>query len=312
MRIIQSLAIITMMYRSLVIIFIVVACSGNPKKVEMSQTEWEQMGESYFFFLHNDKLDSALFIAKQRLDFALISLNKKRLSNSYNDLGIVYMYLGQFDTATKQFEEALKVSPKSGQIYYNLALLQQRQGKDAEAFNSINHSLELYGLDSLTSEKSINQAKIALAGTLMTQSNFSEAVKIIKEALEWGISANDTAFVIEGSKSIAKEAVYVENFELADSIYRHLIGYYSEHSLPLQVANTYNDIGSVFYFDENYDSAIFYFKKSIHLKLKTQTDSSILYTSYKNLARTYNEMGQFIKEKETREIMEKLNPSKNR
>jgi Flp pilus assembly protein TadD len=55
---------------------------------------------------------------------------------AHNDLGYTYYRLRRFDEAVSEYETSLKLNPKAGLAYYNLALVYYAEGDKTNALDA--------------------------------------------------------------------------------------------------------------------------------------------------------------------------------
>ena len=215
------------------------------------------------------------------------------------------MYYGQFEKSEDHYRKSLSFT-EDAVTYHNLALVQNRQGNYDEAFKSASQSYELYLSDSTIEQRSLFNSKLAMASILNNQLKFEEATKLVEETVEFSQQEKDSTLMMEAVDMLATICVYSEQYELAYPLYRKLISYYDRQNLPIQKAEGYNDLGSVFHQDGKYDSAIAFYERSMELKLQHTQDSSIIRINLRNIANAYGRLNKPEKEQEVRNIIARI------
>ena len=103
----------------------------NPKDTRI----YNNLGMSYYFKGHREK-------AKAHLEKS-VQLDGRN-SDARNNLAGIYLEYGNWELARKEYQEVLKdlLYDNQYRTYYNLALLDLRQGRSASALNHFKKSLE--------------------------------------------------------------------------------------------------------------------------------------------------------------------------
>lgn len=262
------------------------------------------MSKKFSGFIDRDEYDSALTIANIRLEIAKSSSIDQWKADAYNDLGLILMYFGQFEKSEDYYNESLEYNEDAVTLY-NLSLVQKRLAKYDDAYLSATKSFEIYRSDSTTSQKDLYQSKLAIAAILNGQQKFDESTYMVEEVIVFAQNEQDSSFLIEAIDLLGTICVYSGQYEQAYPLYRELISYYERQNLPIQMAEGYNDLGTVFHRHQQYDSAISYYQKSIELKLQHTTDSSIILINLANIANAYGRLNKQEKERELRELIKR-------
>ena len=152
--------------------------------------------------------------------------SQANLAYTYMALGAATNALGEFDKAVKYYEEALRISPNSGQPYYQLGHIEKQRNNGKKAIEYFQKAVDLepnvaeYQIwlgDTLLKTGSVEEAKIVCANALMLSplnkvalgglsaayanlGDYREAIEIIDRALEEGFLIADVAaaFLIVG------------------------------------------------------------------------------------------------------------------
>ena len=130
-------------------------------------------------------------IQEDRLNFRS-SKEIKTLEGKYNNLGLVFLYLGKYSQAEKYFEKSLEIRqkkqdkdhPKTATTLNNIASVYDRQGKYEEAIKYFFRALEIrekkLGKDHPETAITLNN----IAGVYDSQGKYEEAIKYYFRALE--------------------------------------------------------------------------------------------------------------------------------
>ncbi|MEL6842466.1 MAG: tetratricopeptide repeat protein, partial [Bacteroidota bacterium] len=110
---------------------------ANPKMAKTSRYHYRQSTQTYDFPF--SRINAAnLFAVKGNLSGAINELRKARSAEATdphlaNNLGTLYLKLGQADSAIKSFQRALLADPEASSTYSNLAQVYQRFERPADA-----------------------------------------------------------------------------------------------------------------------------------------------------------------------------------
>ncbi|MBK6263863.1 tetratricopeptide repeat protein [Marivirga sp. S37H4] len=277
----------------------------SDKQTDTTQEEWIEMSKKFSGFIDKDEFDSALSIANNRMRIAESSSNDLWKADANNDLGLILMYFGQLEKSEKYYIKSIDYHEDAGTLY-GLSLVQRRLGKYDEAYLNATKSYELYRSDSTTKQEDLNFSKLSLASILNGQQKFEESAKLVNEVILFAQHETDSTLLMESMDMLGSICVYSGQPEKAHPLYKKLIKYYESQDLPIKTAESYNDLGTVFHQQNEYDSAIAYYRKSMELKLQRTQDSSIILVNLANIANAYGRLNEPDKEKELRSLIDRI------
>ncbi|MFB3851372.1 MAG: tetratricopeptide repeat protein [Acidobacteriota bacterium] len=116
-----------------------------------------------------NKLDDAIYYYKKAIEL------KPDKGNAYNNIGICLVKKNNFEEAKNYFEKAYNLTPDNPQIVFNYALANDETGDKKAAKNLYSRALEL--------DKNHIASRKKLIEILIKESNFDEALKVVKEGL---------------------------------------------------------------------------------------------------------------------------------
>ncbi|MDR4494284.1 MAG: tetratricopeptide repeat protein [Nitrospirales bacterium] len=118
------------------------------------------------------------------LEFRLVVQGQPEWIPGWTRLGHVYMGLHQWEQASKVFQRAVELDPRSGNLHYVLGRVLLEQGRLGEAEQAFRHAVE--------KESSFMEAQYQLGLVLRAQNRQAEAVEPLRRAAEGGsVQAQD-------------------------------------------------------------------------------------------------------------------------
>ena len=208
---------------------------------------------------YRTQIDSSIYYASE-----IIKYDSIKYDTSYgfalNWLGICYMNKGLSDTADGWFENAIKFGT-------------QRKIYDIVNKAYLNRSINYFG-----------------------QGDYQKALEQSFNALESFHQSGDTIGEAHASYNIANAFNRLERYNEAKKYYYKAEKTYLNLTPKWSLANVYNALGTVYNFNEEYDSAIYYFNQSIDIKVSGGAEVYCA-SEYNNLASIYEIQGDINKSK---------------
>ncbi len=294
----------------LVFIAFVVGCGSEPA---MTVEEWEAEQDQLEQIIDEGFYDSAIELATKRIKIAEnFEFSKGRRSNAYNDLGSIYEEMGHFPEAYEALNKAIAFDSLNGVAHYNLGLLYNDFGRYLEAIESFGHAIEIYSqnLDVHDTSDLVN-AGMAMAMSLVNSGEREESKKLIDIAIDHFGDKGDSSRYYSALKLRATHNILIGNTGDALRILQEIRPYYQRSKSALRYAELLNDIGSAFYFLQQYDSAKIYFATSIEAKLSKYQDSTMIRVPLTNLASAYEQLGNERTAQELMALVESIKADNN-
>jgi len=120
--------------------------------------------------LQNGKLKLAVFALRKA------TLLDPNIPDAYNNLGVVFDRLGDFENALRSFKRSIAILPDDIDTYINLGNALRKQGKLDEAMSYFHHALEI--------EPNSEEIYMSLGNVYMHQGKLSKAIKAYEKAIE--------------------------------------------------------------------------------------------------------------------------------
>lgn len=265
-------------------------------------------------FAVENKLDSSIYYYQKYQPF--IINNNKKLSNYYNDLGIVYMRKGDVVKGKSLFNEGISIAKgrKLGNSYINLAIAYMMTNFPDSAYMNYYKAEQVYKSDSDSVRLKDN---LMLKASILQKLGVSEkALSIFLEAQEYAIYKRDTLALAKVYQNIGmlyaenKEMTLAEEYSIkardmyiklgnqegvngisqnlanivlekqpkkAKSILFPIVkSYLDNNQTGRQLALIYHNLGRAYLKQYNLDSAKIYFQKAKQINEETQNLFSIL------------------------------------
>ncbi len=179
-----------------------------------------------------ESLDSAIFYKKIQAQLSEKTQNHENTANFYLDLGKLYLYAGQYDSALTAYTFANDFAKKT------------------------------------TNTKLLALTLHSIGNTYIYQSKLAEAQNFYLQALEIRDSINDTAGIAATTNNIGMIMWKLKNYPEALSYYKMSLDNEFKLNNDDGLASSYNNIGVLYWKIDSLDSAIFYIKKSIEIDTK--------------------------------------------
>lgn len=214
--------------------------------------------------------DSALMYGNMALKLSDEIDDKEGKAQAYNDLGIIYLDKGSFDTAHNYFLNSLEIrrqnsdSSGMGSSYNKIGILYQKQGKLGKALDNQMKALEIFEQLKKDLWVAYTLNNIAIInfniGNLETSLDYHERGLAMRLKLEdeYGI-ANSYGNIANVQLAIGDTNLAINNYNLALNIFSELDDKEAE---SVQLAN----LGTIYLSKRNYTAAIFYIERSLLLR----------------------------------------------
>jgi tetratricopeptide (TPR) repeat protein len=207
--------------------------------------------------------DSAFYFAGIEIDLAEKSNDMIGVANGYNVTGVAYIVLGKYNKAIENIRHSVKI------------------GEELLKNNPDDRKLMRRLLSYYTN----------LGNSYYYFSDFPEVIKYYQKAIKYA-----KAIDFDGISTIYSNtgAVYNELKKPELALKYHFKAYEiaKQKNNELDMAQSLNNIGTVFFFQGEFDSCLVYSKKALSL-YKSGNDEYEIVNAYNNIADSYIEIGEF-------------------
>ncbi len=251
-------------------------------------------------------LSSVLMISEFKFDTALVLLNdalalaKETGSNDYeaycyHNIGNAYFYRAKTSLAEENFRAALTLYEKTGNIsnrcymLLNLGSNEMQRGNFKGSMDYYNQSLELAKANNLSTQ--IANTYNYMAEFYYYMGEFQMAFNVIDSSYRLYITSDNpyglaNTHIVHGNTHnlIGNAPQALKQYHIADSIY----GVIND---PLSRATALNNMGTIHFFQGDYDGALLLFNQCKTIFDTTGMRSSLLNTVIGNFGEVYMEKG---------------------
>ena len=224
----------------------------------------------------------------QALDLYIQALDSAKISKTFNDIGVSYKKMGEFDSAKAYFEQALtldKLRKDSLRIvsrYFNLSGLYNDKGNYSVASQLINKALDMAKKNGyIKSQANLNNS---LGYLYRNQDEFNQALTYYHQAKEAYLMLQDSARYSLVLNNIGNCFTKLEQWDSAFLYLSKALQVKRQISDVNSEAYTLHSLGS-FYFEQGlFDSAEYYLKQAYRIREELSDSYGIAFTG--------NELGQ--------------------
>ncbi len=235
------------------------------------------------------------------LRMELVGDSDPQLANAYNKLGVSYYMTGKFDRALEAYRTALGIADRAdvepviiAEICNNLGIVLKINGDLVESLDYYQRSMELkeshLAADDPNLARTYNNlgnlyrvmGKSDLAMFYYQKAESIFKVKLGPHDLLVGKLYSNEGIIYTRYGDYSKALQY---FNQALTIFDNEEAYYEE------IASAYNNMGNVYFFQENYEKALNCY--TLSASARENNVSLFKSRSYSNIALCYNELGQY-------------------
>jgi CHAT domain-containing protein len=258
-----------------------------------SQTKFEEMKKQYDNFRKEQKLDSALVVAKRMNNWAFkiekdtsihYAVSFRYIGNSYSSLELKDSAIICYNLSLKKLEtQNRKYHLEYATSLYDLGKLNKQIGNYKDAESPLKQSIEirrkLLGVENLDYLSSLNE----LANLYTFMGDYDVAEAFLKQCIEirkkrfgeknidYASSLNDLAYLYKETR----------DFKLAEPIYKQSIEIRKKilGTENPDYASSINDLATLYRETGNYTAAEPLYKESLEIKRKISGEESLEYAS---------------------------------
>jgi signal transduction histidine kinase len=224
------------------------------------------------WYYRNISIDSALSYGNLALKLSEKTRNIEGESQAYNDLGILYYDLSNFNKSINYYKKSLVIRESNGDSmgmassYNKLGISYQRIFKMDSAIFYATNALKIY-----EAKKHIKYAAIIKNNI----ANIYHDFKQYKKALESHLEVADTYKKINDNEGLTTSYTNIGNAYLLLKDSTQALNYYSKgieiaekYDFKRELSTLYNNLGSVFKGQKKFEQAIDMYNKSMVLRTK--------------------------------------------
>ncbi|MGH2649158.1 MAG: tetratricopeptide repeat protein, partial [Ginsengibacter sp.] len=260
-----------------------------------------------------NKFDTSHTFYKKALEIAQLLNDKSELSTILQNDAIAYQQESNYSQALINYQNALKVceqiNDEKGQafIYLNIAITYTTLDENKRAEQSYFKAIELAKKLNLKNVEAYGYAN--LSSLYADINDFANEFDFGMKAAVLGKDIGDHG--IEAS-SLSRAAMALANqkkFEEAEKLNQQARTIADSSKQPLNIFQTYSDMGSILSMQKNYSHAIPYFEKAFQSLKESDIYDKEVGRSYADLSKCYEQTGNFNKALATYKIAAKISDS---
>jgi superkiller protein 3 len=235
------------------------------------QTKYQQTADALsaedYFLKGNNACENKLYKSAIEYYQKAIDINPNDAA-AYNNMGLAYDYLQNYDEAIRCFQKAIAIDPNSVNAYYNMGIAYYNLGNYREAIRCYKKAIAIDPNDAAA----YNNMGSAYADL----EDYREAIRCYKKAI--AIDPNDAAAYYNAAYyNMGNAYANLEDYREAIRCYQKAI------AIDPNDVNAYYNMGIAYHNLENYNEAIRCYQKAIAIDPKYAAAYNNMGTAYKKL-----------------------------
>lgn len=209
--------------------------------------------------------------------------NDSLLAQSFNDLGTLYLRIGQYEEALNHYSEAvnirtlLKDTIGTAAVFSKMAVIEEIRANYSKALDINLKVLKLY--ESVGTDKfAIATVSGNIAVIIGNMGQVDKALKFNDKAYEISKELNNAQLYATTLVNYANLYRKKEEFDKSLTHYKEALPLFEELNNINSVAVVFNNMASIFEIKNQLDSALFFFQKSLDLRYRLQDKKGIMST----------------------------------
>lgn len=251
---------------------------------------------------YDNNTEKAMHYAQQAAALADKLNFKSGQVSSYNTIGIVHYFKGNYPEALNYYLKAARLlendrsipngRKKLGALYNNIAAILEEEKQYDESENYFLRSLQI---DGETGDKHGMANSYNNIGTLYKdREQYDKAINYYLKALALRKEIHDLEGMPSALTNIGVAYVCQHNIQLGEQYLGQALNLYRSNQDSMGIALTYNNMGDLFYEMKKYPKALACYDSCLKLSLKNSYLSYISY-SYASMALVYGKERNFEK-----------------
>ncbi len=266
-----------------------------------------QMGKIYYHWAYfhyinkNRKPDSALFFMQKSVKIRknTLSPDDPDLAESYHGMGSMYKFMfNNYREAIKYYSKAVKIKEaccsESPDLAYSYLYLGQTLYSLDDAYAALPYLKAAYRIYDANPQHNPGRRKRAitsLGNVYYYLQDYPNAILYYKETIEFTrTKSNDPSDMITPLMNLAMAYIDAEKFDLAKEILYKLISLNSSNGAIVDSVDQsfiFADLAIMHYSQNNVDSALYYFKNSIEVNSRPESEKPLISRSYSSIGDIY-------------------------
>lgn len=224
------------------------------------------MGDLCWYYGTID-MDSAFHYGNKALELSKRTTNENGVSQSYNDLGILYFNIGEYQEAMDSYRKSLAIRKKRNDStgiassFSKIGLLYQNSYKMDSAIYYNTEALKIY-----IATKNVRNATTIrnnIANIYRNLKMYDRALKEHKDVVAYLESVDEPLLLTRSYNNLANTHLYLKDTVQAKTYYDKAVVLASKNNFEKELGGLHNNIGSIFEARKQFDAAKSNYKKSL-------------------------------------------------
>ena len=217
----------------------------------------------------------------------------KKISESYNNIGVAYFYTRDYIGAAKAFEDGLAIdreyNPENiASRLSNLGMIYSKQGNYPQAIRNYEEALELAREDENKENISIYLNNIG--AVYDSRGEYDKAIEYYQRSLRIKEEMGNREGIANSLSNIGLVYSAWKKYDQAVQNFKEALEIDTELGNKGKMAIRLNNIGLIFYELRNYDSALYYYEEALELNRELDLKDQVSF-QYNNIGMIYFEKG---------------------
>ena len=242
---------------------------------------------------------------KNELNVSELNKFKKLLTNSLNNIGLIYSNQGNYEKALDYYAKSIKIREEigdksgTGGSYNNIGIIYDQQGNLEKALENYSESLKIS--EEIGDKKGVSSSLTNIANIYYVQGNYEKSLEYILKCLEIDKELGDKRGMANSYHNIG--AIYKNqgNMEKALEYYAKSLKISEEIGDKMGMGHSYNNIGIIYDEQGNLKKALEYLLLAKNLFQEIYVISNLDET-LKALSDVYKKLGKYKQALEMHEL----------
>ncbi len=260
-----------------------------------------------------NKFDTSHSFYKKAIDILHLQKDKSLLSTVFQNNAIAYQQESNYAQALTNYQNALQVSEQMNDeeneayIYVNIAITYTSLDENKRAEASFLKAVDLAKKLNLKNVLAYSYAN--LASLYSDIKDYTKEYNFGMKAATLGNEIGDKGIEASGLSRSARACAYQNKFQEAEKLSAQSRVIADSSKQPLNIYQTYSDMGSILSMQKEYSKAIPYFEKAFKSLNKSDIYAIEVGQTYSDLSECYEKTGKFDKALATYKIATQISDS---
>jgi len=217
---------------------------------------------------------------------------------SYNNLGMTYMYKGEYDSAAYFFDQGIQISEKTvkklylSNLYFNLSDVYNELGELEQAKKYCLKTLEIY--EKSNNKRGMGNANNRLGMIERQLKNYDESIQYYEKALSLLFEARDSLRMADIWNNLGALNKEINNYVLAEEYFEKALTEYMAMKFPKGIVTVLVNQASLLMLKGKYQEAIATYEEAIAKANMADMTEDRLKALF-GISQTYEKFGNYHK-----------------